>query len=123
MTKTITIGGTPIKMTASAATAYRFKQIFKADILKELAADHGADTEAQGWELMDMATKLAFVMQAQAGEEDVARLSEESFLTWLDGFAPTDFLDEGTLLEILRLFNGDAPSVEAKKNTQPQPGN
>ncbi len=123
MTRTITIGEKPVMMTATASTSYRFKQIFHADLLKNIALLQNADDDTRGAEMADTLTKLAYVMQAQAGNADMAKLNEDTFMTWLDEYAPMDFINQETMNAVLGLFNGDEPDVEAKKNEPVPPGN
>lgn len=83
MTKTIMIEDQELVMTANAATSYRYKMIFKRDLMK-------AFIDQKDNVSLDLIQELAYVMHKQAtGEANTASL--ENYLAWLEGFGPMAF--------------------------------
>lgn len=88
MRKNITIGDKDIVMVGNAATPFRFKNIFKKDLLKIfVSADGEADNVSEQIEASQM---LAYVMTMQAEGVDMNKLTEESFYSWLEEFSSMD---------------------------------
>lgn len=88
MTKEITIGGIPVKFAGNAATTYRFKQLFKLDMLK-LFMEKGTDIE------IDRIIELAYVMHLQAEgytTEQFNAETEDDYIAWLEQFDFTELL-------------------------------
>jgi len=83
------IGSVPVKFTGNAATAYRFKQLFRHDLMKAFM-EQGQNMDT------DTILELAFVMKCQ-GEgftsEQFNQLTEDDYVEWLGGM---DFI---TLME------------------------
>ena len=97
MVKTITIDGQEIKLAANAATPFRFRQTFHRDLLQILGNEEKA--EAEGVETI---SELAFIMAKQAEGVEMAKLSEDEFFTWLEGFGPMAFIESAE--EILGIY-------------------
>lgn len=110
MTRDIKVGSVPVKFTGNAATTYRYKQLFKRDLIKEFM-ERGSDLDT------DMIIELAYVMNLQASgatTETFNSTSFEDYLAWLDGFEFLDIL--GAAPEILGLWADNAQQVaKAKK--------
>lgn len=92
MNKTINVGGKDLILAANAATPYRYKQIFHEDLFQVFQA--ASKVKGENFELADTVTKMAYVMARQAEGANMNSLSEEDFLSWLEGFAPMDLLVE-----------------------------
>jgi len=88
MVKTITIDGQEIKLAANAATPFRFRQMFKKDLLQILGNEEKAEAEG-----IDAVSGLAFIMAKQAEHADIAKLTEDDFIAWLEGFGPMAFIE------------------------------
>ena len=88
MHKIITIDGKEMEFTANAATPYRFKQVFKKDLLQILGNEEKA--EAEGVEAI---TELAYIMNNQAKKTDMTSLNYEGFLAWLEDFSAMSFIE------------------------------
>lgn len=113
MVKTLKIGSGEVTLTANAATPYRYKQLFNEDLLK-LFADSANKSEAENMNLTDTVMKLCFVMMKQAEKADMSLLSEEDFLTWLEGYDPMDIIYVGQ--DIINIYLGSTnTSVTSKK--------
>ena len=88
MYKILKIGETELGLTANAATPFRFRQVFKKDLLQILG--NAEKAEAEGIEAV---TELAFIMAKQAEKADMGKLNEDEFMTWLEGYGPMDFVN------------------------------
>lgn len=88
MHKEIEIDGRNVEFTANAATPFRFKQVFRKDLLTILGSG-GNEGES-----IEAVMQLAFIMAKQAEKTDMNKLNEEMFITWLEGFSPMAFIDK-----------------------------
>lgn len=110
MYKEITLGGKAVPMLTNATTSFRFKQIFKTDLL---AVFSGRVSEGQE----EIVIQLAYIMAKQAEKADMTRLNMDTFYQWLEGFETADFFSVTD--EILDLYAGQSESeAEAKKNNE-----
>ena len=110
MTKKIKIGGVPVLFTGNAATTYRYKQIFKRDLLKTFM-ERGDDMD------LDMITELAFIMKCQAEGYDSAKFNSTTFENYVDWLNTMDFMAlMGAAPEILSVWaDTSKTAVKAKK--------
>lgn len=109
MYKEIQIGNKKVPMITNATTSFRFKQIFKTDLL---AVFSGRVSEGQE----EIVIQLAYVMAKQAEKADMTRLNVETFYKWLEEFETVDFFNVTD--DIMNLFAGaNEGEAEAKKNT------
>lgn len=88
MFKTLTIDGKEIQFTANAATPFRFKQVFQRDLLQILGNEEKAEKEG-----VEAVTQLAYIMNKQAEKADMAKLSTDDFLNWLEEFSAMAFIE------------------------------
>lgn len=88
MYKKLEIDGKEIELVANAATPFRFKQIFKKDLLSILGNEEKAQNEG-----VEAVTELAFVMAKQAEKADMNKLNYDMFIDWLEDFGPMAFVD------------------------------
>lgn len=110
MYKEIQIGEITIGLKATASTTYRFKQVFKRDILKVMMDTSGAQQAEE-----DDVMRLAFIMAMSARGEDMSKLNEDSYIGWLDQFDPMDlFIAQEDILEV---FQGNRKTEETQKKT------
>ena len=84
----IKVDGNEMEFAANAATPFRFKQVFKKDLLAIFADEAKAQTEG-----IEAVSELAFIMNKQAEKADMNRLTYEEFITWLEGFEPMAFVN------------------------------
>ena len=110
MYREIKIGELSIPMKATAATALRYRYVFKQDILTELQGvgnDSGLGVSAL--------QQLAFIMACAADpEKDMSKLNEEAYIEWLDKFEPLDLAEAAE--EIIDLYMGNTKGLsEGKK--------
>ena len=88
MFKKITIEGREVELSANAATPFRFKQVFKKDLLQILGNEKKAEEEG-----VEAVTQLAFIMAKQAEKADMNTMTEDDFIAWLEGFGPMAFVE------------------------------
>jgi hypothetical protein len=88
MTKEIVIGGIPVKFAGNAATTYRYRQLFKLDMLR-LFMEKGTDLD------IDRIIELAYVMHLQAEGYTTEQFNAETtddYIAWLERFDFTELL-------------------------------
>lgn len=88
MLTNITIEGREMVFVANAATPFRFRQVFKKDLLSILGNEKKAEEEG-----VEAVTELAYIMAMQAEKTDMKTLNEDSFIEWLEGFGPMAFVE------------------------------
>ena len=110
--------GAPTALMANAATALRFKQIFKKDLLTLFA---NAKTEENGKEVynIDFLPELTFTMamQARAKSEGIRidQLNEDDMIEWLEDY--DSMAIENASTEIINVYVGNTQSdSKSKKN-------
>lgn len=97
MYKTIVIDGNEMEFAANAATPFRYKQVFKADLFAVLGNEKRAEEEGA-----EAVTRLAYIMHKQAEKADMSKLNEDDFMTWLEGFSAMAFIN--TAEEIINVY-------------------
>ena len=103
MFKTIRVGEKELDLSANAATPFRFKQVFKKDLLSTFSSEEKAEKE--GFEAV---SELAYIMTKHAEHADMNKLNEEDFINWLEGFEPMDFAEAAE--DILGVYMGNLMS-------------
>ena len=88
MIKTVSIEGKDMELAANAATPFRFRQVFKKDLLSILGNEKKAEEE--GFETI---MQLAFIMAKQAEKADMTKLNEDTFIEWLEDFGSMAFVE------------------------------
>ena len=106
MLKTVTIDGNEIEFAANAATPFRYKQIFQKDLLQILGNEEKAQQEG-----VEAVTQLAYIMAKQAEKADMAKLSTDDFITWLEGFSAMAFVENAE--EILNVYMDSTTTTAA----------
>ena len=106
MLKTVTIDGNEIEFAANAATPFRYKQIFQKDLLQILGNEEKAQQEG-----VEAVTQLAYIMAKQAEKADMAKLSMDDFITWLEGFSAMAFVENAE--EILNVYMDSTSTTAA----------
>lgn len=103
MQKTINISGKEVALRSSAATSIRYTQIFHEEFFDAIKILTDGENSTAG---IPVVQKLAYVMAAQAGGEDMNALNSEKFAEWLDGFEFNDFAD--ALGDVVEVFMGSS---------------
>lgn len=113
MKKTVTLdGGKTLDLAANAATPFRYKQLFGADLLKLF--QQNTKDESDNVLLAETISQLAFIMTKQADKADMNAVSIEEFYAWLEDYEPLDFVLASE--QIINVYLASTrPSVEAKK--------
>jgi len=112
MTKDILIGGKAVRMTANAATAYRYKQVFGKDLMKifqDIAKSEQAD--------VNTFQELAYVMAKQASFE-AGTISIDDYLIWLEAFDPFEIAAASG--QIMELYTGQKITTSKPKKKADQ---
>lgn len=127
MYKEIKVGRKTVPMTANAATEYRCKQTFRQTLLQEFlklapAIESGDDLSAEEADkVIDVSSKLGYIMAMQAAKADMSKLNEETYLQWLEDFEPLDLLKAAG--DIIKLWIGQkATTAKSKKAGAPTTG-
>lgn len=104
MYRKITVDGTEMELSANAATPFRFKQVFHKDLLATFANETRAQEEG-----IETISQLAYIMNKQAQKADMNKLTEEDFISWLEGFEAMAFVEASE--EILGVYMGSAETT------------
>ncbi len=116
MRKTVKVGGEALDLLATGTTPIRYKSVFHEDIMINFSQI--CDEKKDGAELLDMASKLAYVMNKQAKDE-VLTMSYDDYLTWLDTYEPMDFVHAAT--DITNVYLGTTKTKSQPKNAVSRP--
>lgn len=103
------IGEVGVEMLATASTPIRLRQIFGIDYFAIVT-----NKEVEEAKMLDLYSKLAFVMAKQAEGADMNAVTVADFYDWLDQFEPLDIaLAVG---EISKIYDRQAmTTAKAKK--------
>ena len=113
MTGVVKIGTHEIEMTANAATAYRYRNLFQQDLYVQLqeSIQGGKHSKAS---LTDVIPRLGYVMALQSkGAEACQRANFESFMEWLSQFEASEPLEAGS--DIMDLYNAQRATTSTEK--------
>lgn len=111
MTTEIMLGDAPVLMTANAATARVYRQIFGSDLLIALRSAIDAGGKVVDVEVFE---NLAYTMARQAGSVDKTETIED----WLGQFGTLAIIN--AVGDIMALWRGNIKTtVEPKKKAEP----
>lgn len=114
----VKIGDKKVPMLSMASVDIYYRNIFHRDAIK-LQSD-GLD---EG-DLINFVMEMGFVMAKFAETHDrkeMAKLNEDSFLEWMDGFERSDYLN--ALVDVRLTYEGQSvTNADAKKNNAEQSG-
>lgn len=113
MERVINIGEAAIPMRATAATALRYREVFKEDLLARLDT---ARKDLSSYGNIELYERLAYIMAASADNKDMSKLSAADFDKWLDGFEFVDMINAGVDIMNLYYGNKETTSTAKKKN-------
>lgn len=112
MYNVVKIGDKDVPMLAMASVDVYYRNIFREDPIKIQAAESFSPAEA-----VELYMRLGFVMAKFAESpkrEAMAKLNEDAFLDWMDGFDRGDYMQ--ALGDIRLTYEGQAVSTaDAKK--------
>ena len=112
MYREITVGKESIPMKANAATPIRYRHVFKQDVLNEFS------TVGDNYSIaIDTISKLAFIMAKAADGSDMAKLTEDMYVNWLEQFEPFDITNAAD--DIIGVYIGNTEGLsEVKKKAR-----
>jgi len=103
-----------VPMLANAATPIRYKMVFGKDLLNSMMFTGGTDLD------IEIIGRLAYLLNKQAIKADLAKLTEDDYIDWLEGFDSMAFIDSAQ--EIVGVYLGSrGNSSKAKKTVARQP--
>lgn len=104
---------------AVGSTPYRYKQLFKQDLMLEITKFVNSDFDGIGANAdFSVVEKLAFVMNCQSEKKDLNCQNFDTFLEWVDQFETSELFDHIT--DILGIYLGNKESTsEPKKEDEP----
>ena len=113
-----------LKLLANGATPYLYKNAFKQDMLlgmrrnqAKTQSENAEEAENASFNLIDIGTKAAYIMNRQAENASLSKLSESDFFEWLKQFAPMTFLEDALQGEIYDLILEDQEASSTSKNS------
>ena len=119
MYKEIKIDGQAVSLLANGATAIRYNQVFKKDLFAEITK---IDT-TEGGEVIELATRLAFIMHKQAEafkKQEPVLISMDDFIPWLETFeSGTSFA--AAALQIIEVYMANSQKKSTPKKAPGQP--
>lgn len=104
---------------AVGSTPYRFKQLFKQDLMKEITKLLNKDFNSIGDDAdFSVTDKLAFVMNCQAEKKDLNNQNFDLFLEWVDQFETSELFDH--ISDFIGIYLGNKESTSTpKKEVEP----
>lgn len=108
MLKIIEVGKQPLALLSNGATPIRYKLTFKNDLMVELNEMNAGKRDDA--EVVDMVSRLAYVMAKQAeaqtnGDRTImSKLGFDDYIEWLEQFETMDFAHASR--EIMNLYIG-----------------
>lgn len=103
---------------AVGSTPYRYKQLFRQDLLKDITKMINKDRTVSDDADFSVIDKLAFTMNCQAEKKDMNLQNYETFLAWVDGFETSELMDHAS--EIIGVYLGNKESTsDPKKEVEP----
>lgn len=118
MQKIVRIGEKEVEMRSTAATAIRYRNVFHADILKELSEINPEKIDA---EVIEKIQQLGFIMAKTADGANMTQLTDDDYMTWLDQFDSLEMMQAAK--DIVNVYIGGKTSEsELKKRALKTPG-
>ena len=118
MRSVIRIGKREEAVESNAATAIRYKQIFKRELLKDLAMLENVE-DVDKLDAIEYTSKLAYVMNMQ-NRKEIKEASEEGYIAWMEEFEEADFQDPAAITSILNVWNRNITTTSELKKNQSQ---
>ena len=116
MKRIVTIGEKQVALESNAATGLRYKQVFRADLLKDLGK---LDTKEDIDQLdaINYIAQLTYIMNMQS-QGKAKEANEDNYIEWIEQFEEQDFQNEDTMMEILGVWNRNLATTSEQKNGQ-----
>lgn len=117
-------GAELIKFLSNGATPYLYTNAFKQDLMlgvrrnqAKSESDNPEEAERASFTLMDIGTKLAYIMNRQAENAPLSKLSEGDFFKWLEQFSADLFINDDLQGEIFGVYFDDVEESSSSKNS------
>lgn len=113
MQKSVNIGDQEVQMRATAATAIRYRNVFGGDIMKELIEMDPKKIDAK---VIEKIQQLGFIMAKTAEGANMATLTKDDFVDWLDQFDSLALMQAAK--DIVTIYIGGKQSQSKLKKTK-----
>ena len=120
MLRTVQIGEKEVNLLANAATPIRYKMVFGEDIM--VAFNQINSEKRDTGEVLNITSQLAYIMNCQAeyDKRALSTVSKESYLDWLEGFGPMDFVNASEAIINTYLNTTGTTSTSKKEDGRPK---
>lgn len=109
----VNIGEHGVEMLATASTPIRLRQVFGIDYFSIITK------EVEEGQMIDLYSKLGFIMAKQAEGADMTAVTQEDYLAWLDQFEPLDVVLAAQ--DISGLYDRQAATTAKTKKASGRP--
>lgn len=104
---------------AVGTTAYRYKQVFRSDLMKDITSLVNRDLDYIGENAdFSVTDKLAFIMNSQAEKINMNNLNFDMFINWLEQFDASALFDNMNQFINIYLGNKESTSNPKKEGEQ-----
>ena len=112
MFSTVRIGERMVEMAATAASPVHYRQLFKRDALRTFEKIQSGEMDKA--DSIDLFNELGFIMAMTAKRADMFKLTQEDYISWLEGFDYMDLIDASDAIANV-YFNNRIQTSEPKK--------
>ena len=112
MYKTFVFGDKEVAACANAALPYRYKQVFREDLLDFI------NKPLNPTDYMNLGGKVLYIMHNAAIKADMNSLNFDDYLTFLEGFTLGDILDQA---QDILAFMYETTKASSQKKAIPGP--
>lgn len=99
---------------AVGSTPYRYKQIFRSDLMKDITNLINGEMNAIGDNAdFSVTDKMAFIMNCQAEKMDMNNLNFDMFIEWLDQFDSSALVEH--IYDFINIYLGNKESTSNPK--------
>lgn len=104
---------------AVGTTAYRYKQVFRSDLMKDITnlVNRNLDYIGENADF-SVTDKLAFIMNCQAEKMDMNCINFDMFIEWLEQFDASSLFDNFN--EFINIYLGNKESTSNPKKGEEQ---
>lgn len=104
---------------AVGSTPYRYKQLFKQDLMKDITKLINKNLDFIGEDAdFSVTDKLAFVMNCQAEKKDLNLQNFDTFIEWVEQFDASTLFEH--ISDFIGIYLGNKESTsEPKKEVEP----
>lgn len=119
MLNTVKIGEKDVNLLANAATPIRYKMVFGDDLM--VAFNQMDSKKRDTGEILNVVSQLAYIMnrQADCDKRELATMSKESFIEWLEDFGPMDLVNASK--DIIEMYLGTTGTTSTPKKAGGRP--